>query len=659
MPGPTTHPESKNYWFRMAVPERLRSKIGKREIKFSLQTSDPAEAKARQAREQARWRERFLELDGEMEGEAAARAPALVEAFLTDMARRNGSLSNVIYGLQSVVTMRLFIAWGRDEFAARRADRAFAYMPNRKAWRGADFDSLADIIPPEEREKLLQRIDVLHRNRDALGAGFAEAIGYLLRARAWEVVRIEVMMVEDHAGSEMPVGSALFDAVAEALLVRLAAQRPESQTLLRELAAGSTEAAVSPVVPLATQGPTKAKGSRPLSAGLQHWIEMRAPRLQSQVEARRAVKRFIALNGDVAVAAITREQMLDYRDFITKMPTNLNLEKLTAKGKSLRQVVEQVASERADGAARTLSPGAIKKDVGAIGAILALLKNEGWISDNVASGISVAGYSKTRRGQRTPRLPLRPSMMETLFASPLFTGCEGYEDVKRTRPGPWVFQDVLYWSFLFGATAGPRLEEIGQIRLDDIEVIRTGDTPLVAIYVTGTGKGESIKNDESARVIVVHPRLLDIGFLRYVEARREEGAERLFDLTQSVTGKWTKELSRRVNRYVDRVVTDDPRYVFHSLRHEFKDRAEETLSTRVHDRITGHAPATAGGRYGVGASVEHMARELEKLDLSFIDWPRLRKMAARSGLRMLDARVGLGPYALPRGPKSASKKGRS
>ncbi|HET9639272.1 MAG TPA: DUF6538 domain-containing protein [Allosphingosinicella sp.] len=36
MPGPTTHPESKNYWFRMAVPERLRSKIGKREIKFSL-----------------------------------------------------------------------------------------------------------------------------------------------------------------------------------------------------------------------------------------------------------------------------------------------------------------------------------------------------------------------------------------------------------------------------------------------------------------------------------------------------------------------------------------------------------------------------------------------------------------------------------------------
>lgn len=153
--------------------------------------------------------------------------------------------------------------------------------------------------------------------------------------------------------------------------------------------------------------------------------------------------------------------------------------------------------------------------------------------------------------------------------------------------------------------------------------------------MTGTGEGESIKNEGSARVIVVHPRLLDLGFLECVRRRREAGAVRLFDLKQSATGKWTKELSRRVNRYVDRVVTDDPRYVFHSLRHEFKDRAEMTISTRVHDRITGHSPATAGGRYGLGASVELIARELEKLDLTFVDWPRLQRAAARSDLRRL------------------------
>ena len=70
MPGPSAHPRSSNLWFRVAVPERLRERIGKREIKFSLGTSDPAIAKIRQAQELARWRARFVELDREIEQEA-------------------------------------------------------------------------------------------------------------------------------------------------------------------------------------------------------------------------------------------------------------------------------------------------------------------------------------------------------------------------------------------------------------------------------------------------------------------------------------------------------------------------------------------------------------------------------------------------------------
>ncbi len=70
MPGPATHPESKNLWFRMAVPERLRSKVGKREIKFSLGTSNAGEAKLRQAQEQARWRARFAQLEAQLDQEA-------------------------------------------------------------------------------------------------------------------------------------------------------------------------------------------------------------------------------------------------------------------------------------------------------------------------------------------------------------------------------------------------------------------------------------------------------------------------------------------------------------------------------------------------------------------------------------------------------------
>jgi hypothetical protein len=42
-------------------------------------------------------------------------------------------MANVISGLQSVITMRLFIAWRRDEFAHRQANRAFAFMPRAQS----------------------------------------------------------------------------------------------------------------------------------------------------------------------------------------------------------------------------------------------------------------------------------------------------------------------------------------------------------------------------------------------------------------------------------------------------------------------------------------------------------------------------------------------
>jgi integrase len=630
----------------MAVPERLRGKVGKREIKISLGTSDATEAKIQQARQQAKWRSYFQALDREIENEAAAQAPTVVARFLEIMAERNGSLHNVIYGLRSFIASRLLLAWAEAEFEALNAYRALRLHPDPQLWEGGPAAQDADIIPVDAREEVVSRVDILHRDENLLGVGFAEAIEWLLAARRWDVVWPEVALVEEHTGISAPQGSLLFNTVAEALLHRLVEQQLSSEdaarlaALPRRYLPGKPEEYPPVSVPqpeqpaVSRRQPAAGKSGRPLSAGLRHWAQLRAPRPQSLVEARRAVDRFILLNGDLSVGQITRDDILDFRDFITGMPTNINLEKVKASGTPLRKAVEAALGKGHSETVRTLSPGAVKKDVGALGAILGLLKNEGWIPDNVSSGIPIAGYGKTRRGQRRPRLPLRPSMMQTLFASPLFTGCEGRADIERTRPGKHVYQDELYWSFLFGATSGPRLEEVGQIRLDDIEVIeRPGEAPIVAIYVTGTGEGESIKNEESARVIVVHPRLLELGFLEYVKRRRAAGAARLFDLKQSPTGKWTKELSRRVNRYVDRVVTDDPRFVFHSLRHEFKDRAEATISTRVHDRITGHSPTTVGGRYGLGASVELIARELEKLDLSFVDWDQLRKAASIASVR--------------------------
>ena len=59
MATPFLHPKSKVYYFRRAVPEHLRTLVGKKEEKFSLHTKDLSTAKRLfaqvAAQVQARW----------------------------------------------------------------------------------------------------------------------------------------------------------------------------------------------------------------------------------------------------------------------------------------------------------------------------------------------------------------------------------------------------------------------------------------------------------------------------------------------------------------------------------------------------------------------------------------------------------------------------
>ena len=77
--------------------------------------------------------------------------------------------------------------------------------------------------------------------------------------------------------------------------------------------------------------------------------------------------------------------------------------------------------------------------------------------------------SDHRIQQEAEGVPAQARMMKALFESPMFTGCEGKAGLKRTRPGPFVFQDALYWSFLFGATSGHRLSELANALMEDVE----------------------------------------------------------------------------------------------------------------------------------------------------------------------------------------------
>ena len=113
----------------------------------------------------------------------------------------------------------------------------------------------------------------------------------------------------------------------------------------------------TPPVQVATSGRTAVA----LSEALVLWRKMQLPAKQSDIEVSRAVARFIELFGDKPVDAITEDDIFSYRDLIQQMPANLQLSKIHAASKTLRQVIGEAQAD-----VRRLTPTSVKKDLGGL-----------------------------------------------------------------------------------------------------------------------------------------------------------------------------------------------------------------------------------------------------------------------------------------------------
>ena len=164
------------------------------------------------------------------------------------------------------------------------------------------------------------------------------------------------------------------------------------------------------------------------------------------------------------------------------------------------------------------------------------------------------------------------------------------------------FLRVLLWS-------GCRPEELSQSSPDDIAEV--GGIWCFRIHDRGEKK---LKNRSSMRDIPLHPKLIEAGFLTFVEARKG-GALLFSSLKADGNGRVYQRMQRRLSRLIRGVIADE-RAVPYSFRHTFRDliRLAE-VPAEVGDRLMGH---TSPGRkisegYG-GDQVAVLAKWVAKLD---------------------------------------------
>jgi integrase len=115
------------------------------------------------------------------------------------------------------------------------------------------------------------------------------------------------------------------------------------------------------------------------------------------------------------------------------------------------------------------------------------------------------------------------SECEQMLETPPFTGCKGTKAVRgrgavheRLQPGPHFFQDAWYWVILLLYYCGARREEVCKLLTSDIS--ESDGIPFIALRYTVTGR---LKNPQSVRDIPIHPELIRLGFLNFVQARKQ------------------------------------------------------------------------------------------------------------------------------------------
>ena|SRR5437762_1427585 len=161
-------------------------------------------------------------------------------------------------------------------------------------------------------------------------------------------------------------------------------------------------------------------------------------------------------------------------------------------------------------AATKVSPGTVNKQLGAVQAIAGWGHHHGLVPEDLPWSDP---FSEMRLEEdQSEREPFDVRDLQTIFSAPLFTEHKLPEGA-RGEAGTWLP--------LLALSAGARQAEYAGLRVSDVREEKEAGVPLMW-FTRDTKAGRRLKTKTSERVVPVHPQLIALGFLKYVDARREE-----------------------------------------------------------------------------------------------------------------------------------------
>ncbi len=347
-----------------------------------------------------------------------------------------------------------------------------------------------------------------------------------------------------------------------------------------------------------------------LQGALEGWKKHRARPKGTVNETSRAVDMFTQLHGNMAVAAIKKRHALEYRNALQEVPRHRTGSLLGAT------LPEQAAYGREHPEVQRNTAATVNKQLGGVQAICVWASDNGLIPDDVQW---TDPFSRLRLPtERSERTSFEIAELQSLFNAPLFTE-HRFPLGAHGAAGFWLPVLALY--------TGARQAELGHLTADNVKV-DAGTSVALLYFMTEKARGKRTKTDASERVVPVHPEVIRLGFLNYVEARRDAdgaGAWLFPSLSPDKLTAGVPAWSKWFGRYLRGAGVTNKAKVFHSFRHTVKDALRRGgADHEIREDLIGHAQAsTVSGGYGANAMLSRWGAEALSDAINRISYPGL------------------------------------
>ena len=268
---------------------------------------------------------------------------------------------------------------------------------------------------------------------------------------------------------------------------------------------------------------------------------------------------FLYFNEDTPVYRITRDNLLEFRDLLYKIPTKL-AQKSRYKDKSLSQILK--LGEKDD----KLSEPTIQKYMIRVIQFFNYCFDSGYISKSITAKMNVKiDIDPSERAV----LPYEASEARKIF--------EIVTSIKQSgkSPSSRIEASELYYVTMIAAYSGMRIKEITQLHKEDI-VLKDG----IYCFNINTNDGKTTKTKNSIRFVPIHSKLIDLGLLEYVNSKKNGN---IFKVSN-------KDFSEIFRSQIQRKFIDkDSKKTFYSFRHYFIDYlVQREVEANLIAQIVGH-----------------------------------------------------------------------